>query len=183
MSWRNGTQLFGEIWPLIRVHIPDRTQRQEFLRQLLAILLEWDVDPDTVADMHTEVRTALVALGAVVGEPAISGDDVAACVRQMSNPNEKERVTAAQAIAFFVQQADNPRNAAVVALQALVDSLQDESVKVRRAAAKSIDDLLADGFALSGNDLKRLKKVGPDKDEVVKKRVASALKRAEKLTK
>lgn len=179
MSWRAGAQLFGEIWPLLQVRIPERRLRKEFLRQLLALFLEWDVDPENLADLHAEVREGLTALGVAVDEPSKGEDDVGGCVDQLGSPVEKARVTAAQAIEFFVHQADDPSNAAGVASRALVRALGDPSVKVRRAAAKSIEGLVADDFALPGGTRKQLQAAASDEDEVVRKRVARALKRLE----
>lgn len=178
MSWRSGAQLFGEIWPLVKVRIPDRGRRQEFLRQMLAIFLEWDVDPESVADVHAEVREALAALGAEVGEPS-NGGAVAGCVRDLSSPAEKDRVTAAQALEFFVHQAADPAKAAGVALCALASALRDTSVKVRRAAAQSILELVGGDFALPSEARKKLA-TALDEDEVVKKRVGLIMKRVEK---
>jgi hypothetical protein len=175
-----GAELFGEIWPLLQVHIPDRARRQEFLRQMLALFLEWDVDPENVAGLHPEIRSVLAALGVAVDEAGSGEDDVAGCVRQLADPAEKARVTAAQALAFFVHQASNPDNAAGVALRALAGALRDASVKVRRAAAKSIAELLADDFLLPSEVRAHLEAAASERDEVVRKRVAGALKRVEK---
>jgi adenine-specific DNA methylase len=179
VSWLSGAQLFGEIWPLVEGRIRDRRRRQEFLRQMLALFLEWDVDPETVADVHAEVREALAALGVEVDEPS-SGDDVAASVRQLSSPVEKARVSAAEALEFFVHQADNPAAAAGVALGALASAMRDTSVKVRRAAADSIVELVAADFALPSEARKKLTAAASDEDEVVRKRVALIMKQVEK---
>jgi hypothetical protein len=177
MSWRSGAQLFGEMWPLLQARIPDRGLRQEFLGRLLALFLEWDVDPETIADLHPEVRQALAVLGVdVAGDPP-EGDEVAGCVRQLASPEEKARVTAAQAIESFVHQAPVPARAAGVALRGLVGALRDASPKVRRAAANSIESLLKEKFALPGPARPGLEEALADPDEVVRKRVARAIKR------
>ena len=58
MSWRTGAELFREVWPVIQAHIRDKRQRREFTAGLLRLLVEHDVDPADVADVHPEVRAA-----------------------------------------------------------------------------------------------------------------------------
>lgn len=183
MSWRSGAQLFGEFWPLVQAHIAERGRRQEFLRQILALFLQWDVDPENIADLHPEVREALTALGESVDESSKGEDEISSCVQQLSSPAEKDRVAAAQALAFFVHQADDPDKAAEATFRVLINVLQDVSMKVRRAAAKSIDDLLSDGFPLPRKCLNKLRGRPSAEDAIVRKRVASALKRVEKSAK
>lgn len=187
MSWRSGSKLFREVWPLLQTHLPKRAERQEFLQELLKLMLEWDLDADDVADVHSEVRTALTTLGVSLSNTtegdAKADTDVMACVRQLSSKSEKDRATAAQAVEFFVSQATDSATAADFALRGLVGAMKDTSVKVRRAAAKSIDGLLASGYAMPDSLRKALAGAANDEDEMVKKRVASALKRAEKFAK
>ena len=181
MSWRKGSQLFREMWPLLQSHIPQRAERQEFLQGLLAFMLDWDLDADDIADLHPDVRAALTNLGVsaanATATDAAADDDVAVCVRQLGSASEKDRATAAQAIEFFVSQAENSTAAGDSALRALVGAMKDSSVKVRRAAAKSIDGLLASGHALPNTSRKAMEQAANDDDEQVKKRVAAALKR------
>ena len=42
MSWRSGSKLFREVWPLLQTHLPRRAERQEFLQDLLKLMLEWE---------------------------------------------------------------------------------------------------------------------------------------------
>lgn len=78
MSWRSGSKLFVEVWPLIQTHVSNKKQRQEFVASLLRVFLEWDIDPYDVADVHPDVAKALQAIGVVV-ETGDDGDDVAIC--------------------------------------------------------------------------------------------------------
>ncbi len=48
MSWREGAELFWEMWPKIRAAIPDPKRRIEFTRPLLKIFLDNDVDPGSI---------------------------------------------------------------------------------------------------------------------------------------
>ena len=173
--------MFQELWPLLQTHLPDRKRRQEFLRPLLAQFLEWDTDPETLADLDPEVRQALTALGAL--PPAKSAkappaDDVACCLRQLTSPVEKERATAAKALEFFIRQADDPSSAAALGLPALADALRDASATVRRAAANSVEQMLADDFPLPKSARPALDAALTDKDELVRKRIARDLKHA-----
>jgi hypothetical protein len=177
VSWRSGAQLFAEIWPLLQARIPDARMRRQFLGQLLTLFLEWDVDPETVADLHPEVRQALAVLGEVVQEESTEDADVARCTEHLASPEEKVRVNTAQALEFAVHQAADPAQAAQVALLALVGALRDSSRKVRRAAAQSIDSLLAEKFTLPRRARKGLEEALTDEDPVVRKRIAKALKR------
>lgn len=179
MSWRSGAQLFADIWPHIQARVRDRALRQEFLGQLLPIFLEWDADPESIAEVHAEVREALIALGAEVSEPSDAEEDVADCIRQLSNADEKTRADAAEALEFFVHQADDPGKTAVMALRALLKALRDASVKVRRAAASSIVELVPD-FGASKEVRRKLMQAAADNDPIVRKRIADAIKKAEK---
>jgi hypothetical protein len=180
MSWRTGARLFAEIWPAVEARVTDRRIRQQFLGELLALFLKWDTDPEDLADIDGEVQEALIALGAVAdGAMAeLEGDEVKLCATQLRHgPDDKARTAAAQAIEFYVHQADEPAAMAAVALTALVEALRDQSTRVRRAAAKSLDGLLADGFVLPEAARAGLQAGLDDKDAVVRKRVEKALKR------
>lgn len=181
MSWRTGAKLFCEMWPLLQSHLPKRAERQEFLQDLLGLMLKWDLDATDVADLHPEVRSALKSLGVSANDAketdAASDKDVMACVQQLGSDAEKDRVVAAQAIEFFVSQSLNSDATADSALRALVGALLDSSVKVRRAAAKSIDGLLASGYRLPSLARKALENAASDDDEQTKKRIAAALSR------
>jgi len=45
MSWRVGSGLFWEFWPIIKARIPDVEDRAVFTRDLVEMFLEHDVDP------------------------------------------------------------------------------------------------------------------------------------------
>lgn len=69
MSWRSGSQLFIEIWPLIQANIPDRDQRIEFTSELLEQFVDWDMDPGDVEDLHPDVRAAMREAGIELNDP------------------------------------------------------------------------------------------------------------------
>jgi hypothetical protein len=62
MSWRTGSELFGEMWPLIHGKVKPAGLRKEFVRDILAVFLEYDVDPYDLEDVHAEVAGALQQL-------------------------------------------------------------------------------------------------------------------------
>src|SRR5262245_25795229 len=135
MSWRSGAELFAEVWPLIQARVRDKRQRSEFTAGLLRLLIEHDVDPVDVADIHPEVRAALAEIG--VETLPIRDDDnpdeaVAGCVHQLGHTDPGARATAAEALRHFVPEASDPGKAAAVALRALVGILGDAVPKVRR---------------------------------------------------
>jgi hypothetical protein len=70
MSWRSGSILFIEIWPLLQKHIPDQEERIEFTAKLLEMLVNEDMDSYDVEDLHPEVRTAMRKVGLRIAEPA-----------------------------------------------------------------------------------------------------------------
>lgn len=59
MAWRTGAELFADVGPLIQARVPNQRQRREITAGLLRLLIEHDVDPTDVADVHPEVRAAL----------------------------------------------------------------------------------------------------------------------------
>jgi hypothetical protein len=59
MSWRTGSKLFVEIWPLIQSNIHDPGQRIEFTGRLLQLFCDEDMDPWDVEDVHPEIRAAM----------------------------------------------------------------------------------------------------------------------------
>jgi len=65
MAWRTGAALFADIWPLIAARVKPDEFRAEFIRDLLGLFLDCDVDPTDVAGLHPEVDAALHALGAL----------------------------------------------------------------------------------------------------------------------
>ena len=53
MSWRTGSKLFIEMWPLIQANIPDKQERIEFTGELLQLFAKWDVDTWELEDANT----------------------------------------------------------------------------------------------------------------------------------
>jgi hypothetical protein len=50
------------MWPLIQAKVKQAAHRKEFLRDILAVFLDNDVDPHDLEDIHAEVSRALAAL-------------------------------------------------------------------------------------------------------------------------
>lgn len=70
MSWRSGSKLFAEMWPVIQANIPDEEHRIEFTGNLLTLLVENDMDPSDIEDIHPDVRAAMLSAGITISEPA-----------------------------------------------------------------------------------------------------------------
>ncbi|MDY3563570.1 hypothetical protein R5W23_005184 [Gemmata sp. JC673] len=176
MSWRAGAELFADVWPLIQARVRNKRQRQEVTAGLLRLLVEHDVDPSDVADIHPEVRAALAAIGAEVPEsgPGAPDEAVAGCIRQLVATDAKDRAAAAEALRHFVPEAREPNAAATAALPALAGLLSDPVPKVRREAAMSIRVLVRAGYPLPADIVANLRATTWD-DEVVASRVRDAL--------
>jgi hypothetical protein len=69
MSWRSGSKLFAEVWPLVQANIPDAEHRIEFTAELLRLFAANDMDPYDVEDIHPEVRAAMRHAGIELAEP------------------------------------------------------------------------------------------------------------------
>jgi len=69
MSWRTGSKLFAEMWPLIQSHIQDREHRIEFTASLLKQMVRDDMDPFDVEDIHPDVRVAMRQAGIEIRDP------------------------------------------------------------------------------------------------------------------
>lgn len=69
MSWRTGSRLFIEIWPLIQAHIDDPEERIEFTGRLLRLFCDEDMDPWDIEDVHPEIRAAMRQVGLEIQEP------------------------------------------------------------------------------------------------------------------
>jgi HEAT repeat protein len=104
-------------------------------------------------------------------------EDVAICVRQLQSRVEQEQVDAAQAICFFVSQADHPAGATRTALTALAASLGDANLKVRRAVANALADLALDAADFPDGLATTLTPALEDEDRMVRTRIAKVLKR------
>ncbi len=66
MGWRGGTELFREMWPLVQSHVKDDDFRAEFLKDLLALFMDCDMDGVDLRRIHPEIDRALDKLD--VGE-------------------------------------------------------------------------------------------------------------------
>lgn len=75
MSWRSGSKLFAEMWPLIQANIPDKEHRIEFTASLLERMVHDDMDPFDVEDIHPEVRDAMRKANIEISEPDRYKDD------------------------------------------------------------------------------------------------------------
>ena len=69
MSWRAGSKLFTEMWPLIQANIPDREHRIDFTGYLLDRMIQDDMDPSDVEDLHPDVRAAMREVGIEISDP------------------------------------------------------------------------------------------------------------------
>jgi len=76
MSWRTGSTLFLEMWPLIQARIADSEERISFTAKLLLAFADEDMDPYDVEDVHPEIRSALRRNGLGVAEPERYTSDI-----------------------------------------------------------------------------------------------------------
>lgn len=76
MSWRTGSKLFIEMWPLIQANITDKEERIEFTGELLQVFARQDMDTWEVEDVHPDIRAAMRQVGIDIAEPdKYKGDD------------------------------------------------------------------------------------------------------------
>ncbi len=75
MSWRTGSKLFIEIWPLIQANISDRQQRVEFTGELLKVFVRGDMDAWDVEDVHPDIRAAMRHARMKLSDPKRYKDD------------------------------------------------------------------------------------------------------------
>jgi hypothetical protein len=75
MSWPAGSKLFVEMWPLIQATITDRTHRVDFTARLLQVLIDDDMDPYDVEDVHADVRAALRKIGVELAQSELFADE------------------------------------------------------------------------------------------------------------
>lgn len=45
MSWRDGGDLFWAIWPQVKSAVPDDDFGNDFVRSLMQVFLDFDMDP------------------------------------------------------------------------------------------------------------------------------------------
>ena len=75
MSWRSGSSMFLEFWPLIQRHLPERDDRIEFTADLLQLLVKNDMDTWDVEDVDADIRAAMRQSGIEIAEPERYLDD------------------------------------------------------------------------------------------------------------
>jgi hypothetical protein len=75
MSWRTGSKLFIEMWPLIQANITDKDERIEFTGELLRVFARQDMDTWEVEDVHPDIRAAMRHVGIDIAEPDKYKDD------------------------------------------------------------------------------------------------------------
>jgi len=75
MSWPAGSKLFVEMWPLVQASITDRAHRIEFTARLLQVLIDDDMDPYDVEDVHADVRAALRKIGVELAQSELFADE------------------------------------------------------------------------------------------------------------
>lgn len=75
MSWRTGSTIFLEMWPILQARIEDKEERIEFTAELLKLFSEWDMDTYDVEDVHPEIRAAMKEADLDLAEPERYQDD------------------------------------------------------------------------------------------------------------
>ncbi|MEM9353296.1 MAG: hypothetical protein AAGA92_09800 [Planctomycetota bacterium] len=75
MSWRTGSTIFLEIWPILQKHISDRRERIEFAGELLKLFVHEDMDLWEVEDVDVEIRAAMRLSEIAISEPERWSDD------------------------------------------------------------------------------------------------------------
>ncbi len=63
------------MWPLIQANLPDRSHRIDFTARLLQILVDDDMDPYDVEDVHADVRAALRKIGVELAQSELFPDE------------------------------------------------------------------------------------------------------------
>ena len=61
--------MFAEMWPLIQANIPNTEHRIEFTGGLLTLMVDNDLDPYDIEDIHSDVRAAMRTVGIDISEP------------------------------------------------------------------------------------------------------------------
>jgi hypothetical protein len=63
MSWRAGSNLFRDMFPLIKRHVPEEEFRAEFVRDLIDFFQQCDMDATDLRRIDPEIEKALDELG------------------------------------------------------------------------------------------------------------------------
>ena len=69
MSWRTGSKLFLELWPLVKANIADREERVRFTAERLRLFVNEDMDTWDVEDVDADIPAAIVQAGYEICEP------------------------------------------------------------------------------------------------------------------
>jgi hypothetical protein len=69
MSWRTGSTIFLEIWPILQARIEEDEERIEFTAELLKLFVACDMDVYDVEDVHPEIRSAMKEANIALAEP------------------------------------------------------------------------------------------------------------------
>jgi hypothetical protein len=87
LSWRAGSELFAELWPLVQANITDPELRKEFTAELLQLFVANDMDPYDVEDIDPEIRAAMRRAGLDIAEPErYASDPPSATVARRRRP-------------------------------------------------------------------------------------------------
>lgn len=62
MSWRTGSLLFLEIYPVIKQHLGEDKNNEEFLKSLVQLFLAHDIDPYDISDVDSELDDILKSI-------------------------------------------------------------------------------------------------------------------------
>ena len=143
MSWRNGSRLFIECWPLITKHVSEPSVRDEFVKQLVKLFESFDMDSH---DLHGVAPDLDEILG-VESNNSTPGADIKSCIAGLSGADEVARNNSAQAVIYFVGVANGLY--AQEAADALVSAaINDDSLEIRIVALKSLRELI-DEYAVA----------------------------------
>lgn len=137
MSWKKGSSLFLEIWPLVKKHIPDESFRSEFTSKLVELFATSDMDPLDLTEVDPELDELL---GHKTAENPHE-ESVRICIRNMKDGDPILRKTAAEAICYFVGCAGGAL--AQEAAKALSEAMHsDQTDEFLAHALKALRDLV-----------------------------------------
>ncbi|MCE2028692.1 hypothetical protein [Sessilibacter corallicola] len=69
MSWRTGSAIFLEFWPILQSKIRDKDELIDFTSKLLKLFVEGDMDTWDIEDVHPDIRSAMKLAGMEISEP------------------------------------------------------------------------------------------------------------------